>query len=104
MRHSYDALHCSTGLHLRTGEGREVLAENITYGEGQPDDLLLNLRSKPFRQFDGAGIVTNERYDFKGNLLKSTRQLLSDYKSQVNWTQSPELGVELSLRPRRTTP
>ena len=34
-----------------------------------------NLRGKVFQHFDGAGVVTTERYDFKGNLLRSTRQL-----------------------------
>ncbi|MFZ0420269.1 MAG: SpvB/TcaC N-terminal domain-containing protein, partial [Candidatus Sulfotelmatobacter sp.] len=91
FRHEYDALHRPTQLHVRTGSQPEIVAERIVYGEGQPNDLALNLRSKLFRQFDGAGIVTHERYDFKGNLLKSTRQLLEDYKDDVNWAQSPEL-------------
>ena len=91
FRHQYDALHRPTHLHVRTGEHPEILAERTVYGEGQPNDLALNLRGKPFRQFDGAGIVTYERHDFKGNLLKSTRQLLENYQQDVNWAQSPEL-------------
>ena len=91
LRHEYDALHRPTHLYVRTGDGPEFLAERTVYGEGQPDDLALNLRTKPFRQFDAAGIVTNEHYDFKGNLLRSTRRLLEDYKNDVNWTQSPVL-------------
>jgi RHS repeat-associated protein len=91
FRHEYDALHRPTNLHVLTGGNAEILAERIVYGEGQPNDLALNLRGKAFRQFDGAGIVDNERYDFKGNLLNSARQLLEDYKNEVNWAQSPEL-------------
>jgi RHS repeat-associated protein len=91
FRHQYDALHRPTSLHVRTGAEPEILAERIVYGEGQPNDLALNLRGKPFQHFDGAGIATNERYDFKGNLLKSSRQLLEDYKKDVNWAASPEL-------------
>jgi len=83
FRHQYDALHRPIHLHVRTGEYPEFLAERTVYGEGQPGDLALNLRGKPFRQFDGAGIVTYERHDFKGNLLRSTRQLLEDYKQDV---------------------
>ncbi len=30
-----------------------------------------NLRTRVCRQFDGAGVVTNERYDFKGNVLET---------------------------------
>jgi RHS repeat-associated protein len=91
FRHEYDALHRPTNFHVRTGGHSEILAERIVYGEGQPDDLALNLRGKPFRQFDGAGIVTNESYDFKGNLLKTTRRLVEDYRNEVNWAQTPEL-------------
>jgi RHS repeat-associated protein len=91
FRHAYDALHRPTNLYVRSGDQAEILAECTVYGEGQTNDLALNLRGKPFRQFDGAGIFTNEQYDFKGNLLKNTRQLLDDYKNDVNWSQSPEL-------------
>src|SRR5208283_4358485 len=31
------------------------------------------------------------KYDFKGNLLSSTRALLQDYKDQIDWSQSPAL-------------
>ena len=40
---------------------------------------------QPFQIYDGAGVVTNVRYDFKGNLLESQRTLLQDYKTPVNW-------------------
>jgi RHS repeat-associated protein len=95
FRHEYDALHRPTHLHVRTGEHPEFLAERTVYGEGQPNDLALNLRGKPFRQFDGAGTVTYERHDFKGNLLRSTRQLLEDYKRDVNWAEEQELEPEI---------
>ncbi|HKM53948.1 MAG TPA: SpvB/TcaC N-terminal domain-containing protein, partial [Isosphaeraceae bacterium] len=101
VRHEYDALRRPTNLHVRRGDEAEFLAERIVYGEGQPNDQALNLRGKVFRQFDGAGIVTNERYDFKGNLLSSSRQLLEDYKNDVNWSQSPEL--EDKVFPSATT-
>ena len=41
-----------------------------------------------FQQYDGAGIVTNSKYDCKGNLLSSSRQLIEDYKDPVDWSQS----------------
>ncbi len=91
VRHQYDALHRPTNLLVRKGDAAEVLAERVVYGEGQPSDQSLNLRGKLFRQFDGAGVVTHQRYDFKGNLLQSTRQLLSDYQDAVDWLRAPEL-------------
>ena len=75
---------------------RDILFEKTEYGEGQPNDIQLNLRTRVFKQCDGAGVITNmaknpgtdkqEAYDFKGNLLRSTRQLAEDYKGVVNWS------------------
>jgi len=64
--------------------GRKRLHARTEYGEGQPDDLRWNLRGKVFRQHDGAGVVTNETYDFKGNLLHASRQLAAEYRQSVD--------------------
>jgi RHS repeat-associated protein len=74
---------------------REILYEKIEYGEDQPSDVALNLRTRAFRQYDGAGLVTqmgrnpetlqDEAYDFKGNPLRSSRQLAVEYKGIVDW-------------------
>src|SRR5437763_1518885 len=69
LRQKYDALHRPTNLYVRSGDGVEFLAERVVYGEGQPNHQERNLKGKVFRQFDGAGIVTSNWYDFKGNLL-----------------------------------
>src|SRR5262249_39555229 len=61
------------------------------YGEGRPGDIQLNLRGKLFRQYDSAGVVTNEAYDFKGNLLRSSRQLARNYKTVPDWSGNPAL-------------
>lgn len=91
LRREYDVLQRQTHLFVRHGSGAERLAERIVYGEGQPGNLQHNLRAKTFRHWDAAGVVTNARYDFKGNLLESTRQLLEDYKEDVDWSGSPAL-------------
>ena len=91
LRYEYDKLYRCTKLYVRIRDGTELLAEQTVYGEGQPMDKALNLRTRVFRQFDGAGMVTNERYDFKGNLLERRRQLLRDYKTVANWSLPPEL-------------
>jgi hypothetical protein len=36
-------------------------------------------------QVDQAGVVTNEQIDFKGNLLRGSRQLARSYKKAVDW-------------------
>lgn len=72
----------------------EILFEKKEYGEGQPNELHLNLRTNLFRQSDSAGLATSEAYDFKGNLLRSSRRLAQDYKTPPNWSAHPGLEQE----------
>jgi RHS repeat-associated protein len=67
------------------GNNPEVLAERSIFGEANPDAASLNLRGKLYQHYDGAGVVTSERYDFKGNLLRGSRRLAVEYKQQVDW-------------------
>jgi RHS repeat-associated protein len=94
IRREYDELKRPARLFVRAADGPELLAESATYGEGKPDDQALNLRGRLFQQLDGAGAVTNSQYDFKGNLIRSTRQLLRNYQDQIDWSQSPVLENE----------
>jgi RHS repeat-associated protein len=75
--------------------GREALFEQIEYGEGQSNDLGLNLRARIFKSYDGAGVFTSEVYDFKGNLLRGSRQLAVDYKSAPDWSGAVVLDGEI---------
>lgn len=72
---------------------REILFERTVYGEGQGD--ALNHRGRVFQVFDGAGVVTSDAYDFKGNLLDSSRQLLVNYRDAVDWSLNPALESEV---------
>ncbi|MCP9470217.1 MAG: FG-GAP-like repeat-containing protein [Nitrospira sp.] len=90
-RMTYDELRRSTGLFV-TENGAERLAKRTEYGETQGEGG--NHRGKIFRQFDQAGVVTNVAYDFKGNLLESTRQLTRNYKTAPDWNGSPTLESE----------
>jgi RHS repeat-associated protein len=85
----------------RTTAG-EVLYETIDYGEGQPNDQALNLRTRIFQHHDSAGVVINMvtvagktmAFDFKGNLLGSSRQFVQDHKALTDWSKAapPFLG------------
>ncbi|GAA1980200.1 SpvB/TcaC N-terminal domain-containing protein [Microbacterium pumilum] len=66
--------------------GHEVMFASIEYGEGQDDDVALNLRTRTSKVFDGAGVVTSEAYDFKGNLQRGNRRLARDYKGVPDWS------------------
>lgn len=85
-RMTYDELRRPTGLYV-TENGVERLAEHTIYGEGQ--GVAANHRTHVYQVFDGAGVVTNVAYDFKGNLRESRRELLPTYKQAVNWQQNP---------------
>ncbi len=85
-RMTYDALRRTTGL-LVIENGVERLAESTIYGESQ--GTIDNHRLRAFQIFDAAGVVTNESYDFKGNLRQLKREFLPDYKIKVDWQQNP---------------
>lgn len=63
----------------------EALVERRVYGESHPD-ANGNLRGKPYQIYDCAGVATNARYDFKGNLQLSNRRLARDYKTIPDWS------------------
>lgn len=78
---------------------RDLLVDRIEYGEALPGAEALNLRTRIYRHFDSAGVATNARldaggvpiegYDFKGNLLRTTRCFIRDYNAIPDWSQNP---------------
>jgi RHS repeat-associated protein len=112
LRTEYDALRRPTGVYvqgmdplnsdLRT-TAKEILFQKVEYGEGQPEDL--NLRTRIFSISDIAGVVINmghnpdtdkdEGYDFKGNLLRGSRQFLADHQALADWRDAPVLLLDL---------
>ena len=86
-RMTYDALRRPTGLFV-TENGVERLAERTVYGESQGAATTITA-TRVYQVFDGAGVVTSEAYDFKGNLLRSTRDLLPDYKQRRGLAAEP---------------
>ncbi|WP_232442242.1 SpvB/TcaC N-terminal domain-containing protein [Burkholderia ubonensis] len=83
---------------------RDILVDRIDYGEALANAEALNLRTRIYRHSDSAGMATNARldangnpteaYDFKGNLLRSTRRLVSDYTAIPDWLLNPKLDDE----------
>lgn len=74
----------------------EICFEQTIYGESPSSGLSAaqvlqaNLRGRPHRHFDTAGVVTSEAHDFKGNLLRGTRRLVKDYEGTPDWSQQPQ--------------
>jgi RHS repeat-associated protein len=106
FRTEYDELRRPVGLFVSGGNPpptRDILFELTVYGDSPATGLLEweqvqnNLRGKVFRHYDGAGSVTTDLYDFKGNSLRGTRQFVRDYKNTPDWRHSPAFEAEQFL-------
>jgi len=110
---TYDAMRRPVGQYVigttaasdpRTRKANPLLVDKIEYGETLTNAEAVNLRTRIYRHFDSAGVATNaqldvngkptEAYDFKGNLKRSTRQLISDYRAIPDWAAAPTLEGE----------
>jgi RHS repeat-associated protein len=90
-----DQLRRPAASFLSQGDGAELLVGRSEYGEARANPEMNNLRGKLVRIFDQAGIITSENYDFKGNLLRSTRQLALEYKATLDWSAPVPLKAEV---------
>lgn len=75
--------------------GRDVRYERTVYGEGQPDDVARNLRTRVVAVYDGAGVDRTDRYDFKGNPLHHTRRCTADHRDLADWAGDPALDGDV---------
>jgi RHS repeat-associated protein len=90
----YDALHRPEVQQLKINGGASwLVTERLVYGESLADveeAKTRNLRGQVYRHYDPSGLVTNELFDFKGNLLEVTRRLASAYASPIiDWPENP---------------
>jgi hypothetical protein len=83
FRTVYDALRRPLEQQLQVNGGAPQVIERFVYGEGQADAQIQNLRGQVYQHYDPSGLVTNQRFDFKGNLLEVTRQLTQTYAASV---------------------
>jgi hypothetical protein len=79
------------------------LRERIIYGDDsngsvltQPQAIAANLLGKPYKHYDEAGLLTYTAYDFKGNILDSTRSVIAESAllavfntPPANWVLTP---------------
>jgi RHS repeat-associated protein len=115
FRTDYDGLHRPVGSFVQGADpldaNRVIQVEKVIYGDtlgnSVADAKSMNLRGKPYQHHDSAGIVTSmgrnpatgadEAFDFKSNLLRSTRQLTRDYKETPDWSQTPAPALETEV-------
>ena len=85
LRNEYDALRRPTNQWLSESGGAEKLVGKTIYGESATSPEAHNLRGKLWKSYDQSGLVVNTSYDFKGNLLESTRQFTQVYNATIDW-------------------
>ena len=95
VRHTFDVLRRVTHLFVKIGTGTEFLAELTVYGEMLSSPTTVNMLGRVYHVYDGAGVATNNHFDFKGNLLSSSRVLALAYTSSPDWS-SPGSQTTLS--------
>jgi RHS repeat-associated protein len=94
----HDALRRPTGLHVTLpGATSGRLAEQVVYGEtlANATAQAKNLRGAVYQHYDEAGIAATVQRDFDGNVTTATRQLLSDFSGDIDWSQSQPLDSDV---------
>jgi RHS repeat-associated protein len=115
FRTDYDALHRPVGSFVKGANPAKpnqiIQFEKVIYGDTPGNGLSdvqktqLNLRGKPYKHYDTAGLVVSlgrnpttdvdEAFDFKGNPLRSTRKLIEKYQETPDWSQNQALEGEI---------
>jgi RHS repeat-associated protein len=117
-RHRYDELQRQTHLFVQKTQPdtlgtpqntndrlliRTVYGEALDGGAAPPLSLTSppappsaaqaqNLRGQAYLLYDCAGKVKNEQFDFKANLLSSTRRLAADFTTEPIWSAIQEIS------------
>ena len=86
LRHAYDGLQRPTHLFVSEGTGPELLRQRAVYGEGHAEAVARNLRERLHQTYDGAGVTTTSRYDFKGNPREGARRLALAIHDTPDWS------------------
>jgi RHS repeat-associated protein len=99
LLHAHDLLHRPSRLWARDdGASPVTLREQLAYGDvgdpGQPaadrdSNRQLNRLGRLATQYDEAGLLTVNRYDFKGNITGKTRQVIADQTILSVFSPSP---------------
>ena len=79
----YDGLHRPTKLWLTINYSPKALIDKTIYGESVPNAQAFNLRGQAYQHYDSGGMITNNGFDFKGNLLEALKQIGAEFKAPV---------------------
>ncbi|CAN5218013.1 hypothetical protein BH23BAC2_BH23BAC2_03360 [soil metagenome] len=98
--YTYDPLQRPLEVHLAGGDDEspfdDIVVERMVYGETLiVEGQSRNLRGQLYQHYNGSGLLTNDRFDFKGNLRIGLRQMPINYDAPaIDWQEgSATYGV-----------
>lgn len=91
LRQLFDSIRRPTHRFLREATEEELLTERMVYGEAHHDAETLNLLGAMYQCYDGAGVATTARYDFRGNPIEASRRLTTNYQVTPDWASLASL-------------
>ncbi len=86
LRHEFDVLRRPIATHLSINAGPELRIDETIYGESLPTPEALNHRKRIAISRDQSGTMEILAHDFKGNPIRSQRQLAQEFRTTLDWT------------------
>jgi RHS repeat-associated protein len=95
---TYDELRRPLAQQLRINGDAPQVVEQFVYGDKPglfpihleseiPETQERNVRGQVYQKYDASGLITNTRFDFKGNSLEVQRQLSGAYQATIiDWS------------------
>jgi RHS repeat-associated protein len=96
QRRRFDALDRPTSVHAEGPGGLDHRVEELRYGENPAVDraAVRNALGRLVRHRDEAGVLTIERYDPAGEILRAERQLRARYDAPPHWEDPATVPLE----------
>ena len=98
---TYDNAQRQNNLYVKNIKNEDIidyesfdLVEVFTYG-AKEEDKTKNLFGQLCELKDLSGISQNNEYSISGNISQSSKQLVKEYKSAINWKNEVELENEI---------
>ncbi|HEX6372786.1 MAG TPA: SpvB/TcaC N-terminal domain-containing protein [Longimicrobium sp.] len=95
LTYAFDRLQRPLTTWVQPAEGAAWESEVFTWGEGQPDAAVNNLRGRLWRVQDQAGVAVYPRYSLEGLTAHATRQLRADPRGDADWAGEVPLDPKL---------
>lgn len=93
FRSVYDPLNRLSETRVTPPGGTEALVTYTVYGAQVSSASAQNLNGQVYARFDQSGLLLNDSFDFKGNLLQQSKWVAMAYQQTVDWADLPSNSV-----------